>query len=147
MLKILGCLRPPAVSHLKMMQAPTAATPDTTSQLHPVPASVIDRLCNFFIVVTHIILHIHTVYPHRKYHRHTCCTPIAITLYSSKEWTNLTDRTINSNDTGLFSLRNKDGICVYMCRHPDVRTYITEIVTSMRPWLQQVKLRLFTFII
>lgn len=34
--------------------------------VRPVALSVVDRICNLLVVATHVILHVHEVYPHRK---------------------------------------------------------------------------------
>lgn len=69
----------------------------------PVDAAIVDRLCNFLVVVINVILHLHQVYPAR-----------------------------------LFGMRNYDGLCVFLCRHPLVTEYITETVTTLREWLLKV---------
>lgn len=69
----------------------------------PVDVAVVDRLCNFLVVVIHVILHLHQVYPAR-----------------------------------LFGMRNYDGLCVFLCRHPQVSDYITETVTTLREWIIKV---------
>lgn len=45
-----------------------------TDVVKPVPTIVVHRLCNFFVVVSHVILYIHKVYPQRK----SCVIPCPI---------------------------------------------------------------------
>lgn len=40
--------------------------------------------------------------------------------------------------SGMFGMRNYDGLCVFMCRHPEVLDYIARTINSVRDWISQV---------
>lgn len=48
----------------------------STDVVKPVPTIVIHRLCNFFVVISHVIIYIHKVYPQRK----SCVIPYLLKL-------------------------------------------------------------------
>lgn len=47
----------------------------------------------------------------------------------------------------MFGIRNYDGLCVFMCRHPEVVEYITCTVSAAREWISKKQLQSITIVV